>query len=342
MAIIRRGSETALRDVSWFWKPMIPVGKVTILEGDGGDGKTTLILTVAAGLSVGAPPPTLQDGKLLPADPIPPITTFYLTNEDEIADSSLRRFIRAGGDPDRFTYSGEMEHHVTLNEPELRQIIQDSGARLIIIDPFQAFLPEKTHLNNITRMREIFTMLANVAKSTDTAIVLVGHLNKNESGKDIHRGFGSADIAASVRSILLVEMDKHRNRFVRAIKSNFDESDYSPIRLVFVVNRCLSFEEPSTEPSKSSIWEAVPAYSHTGEPSSPSSAKEFPLPRDERKRDLAESLLKEWLQPGPLPIAEIQKRLRKAGISFRTAQRARQRIGIVSTYVNNDLCWKLT
>ena len=366
MAIIRRGSETALRDVSWFWKPMIPVGKVTILEGDGGDGKTTLILTVAAGLSVGAPPPTLQDGKLLPADPIPPVTTFYLTNEDEIADSSLRRFIRAGGDPDRFTYSGEMEHHVTLNEPELRQIIQDSGARLIIIDPFQAFLPEKTHLNNITRMREIFTMLANVAKSTDTAIVLVGHLNKNESGKDIHRGFGSADIAASVRSILLVEMDKHRNRFVRAIKSNFDESDYSPIRLVFDENRCLSFEEPSkssiwvtaptcsrprfsagngepsTEPSKSSIWESTPSYSHTGEPSPNPSSKEFPLPRDERKRDLAESLLKEWLQPGPLPIAEIQKRLRKAGISFRTAQRARQRIGIVSTYVNNDLCWKLT
>ena len=338
MAIIRRGSETALRDVSWFWKPMIPVGKVTILEGDGGDGKTTLILTVAAGLSVGAPPPTLQDGKLLPADPIPPVTTFYLTNEDEIADSSLRRFIRAGGDPDRFTYSGEMEHHVTLNEPELRQIIQDSGARLIIIDPFQAFLPEKTHLNNITRMREIFTMLANVAKSTDTAIVLVGHLNKNESGKDIHRGFGSADIAASVRSILLVEMDKHRNRFVRAIKSNFDESDYSPIRLVFDENRCLSFEEPS----KSSIWEASPSYSHTGAPSSDPSSKEFPLPRDERKRDLAESLLKEWLKPGPLPIAEIQKRLRKAGISFRTAQRVRQRIGIVSTYVNNDLCWKLT
>ena len=179
-------------------------------------------------------------------------------------------------------------------------------------------------------------MLANVAKSTDTAIVLVGHLNKNESGKDIHRGFGSADIAASVRSILLVEMDKHRNRFVRAIKSNFDESDYSPIRLVFDENRCLSFEEPS----KSSIWEAVPAYGHSA-PSSDPSSKEFPRPRDEIKRDLAESLLNEWLQSGPLPIAEIQKRLRKAGISFRTAQRARQRIGIVSTYVNNDLCWKL-
>lgn len=62
---------------------------------------------------------------------------------------------------------------------------------------------------SITKMRSIFTLLGNVAKNTGTAIVLVGHLNKSECSKDIHRGFGSADIAASVRSILMVEMDKN-------------------------------------------------------------------------------------------------------------------------------------
>ena len=319
MAIIRRGSETVLLDVSWFWKPLIPVGKVTMLEGDGGEGKTTLILTVAAGLSVGQPPPTLQDGRLIPADLVEPVSTFYLTNEDEIADSSLRRFIRAGGDTSRFYYSGELEHHVTLNEPELRQIIEESGARLIIIDPFQAFLPEKTHLGNITRMREVFTMLSNVAKSTDTAIVLVGHLNKNESGKDIHRGFGSADIAASVRSILLVEMDKHRNRYVRAIKSNFDESDYSPIRLVFDENRCLSYQE--VDPAQRT--ELISA------------------PRDEKKLSNTEALLQDWLKEGPLPVSEIRKRLHNAGISFRTGQRARLSLGVIKCSIGSDVHWKL-
>ena len=319
MAIIRRGSETPLLDVSWFWKPLIAVGKVTMLEGDGGEGKTTLILTVAAGLSVGQPPPTLQDGRLIPADPVEPVSVFYLTNEDEIADSSLRRFIRAGGDTSRFFYSGELEHHVTLNEPELRQIIEESGARLIIIDPFQAFLPAKTHLGNITRMREVFTMLSNVAKSTDTAIVLVGHLNKNESGKDIHRGFGSADIAASVRSILLVEMDKNRNRYVRAIKSNFDESDYSPIRLVFDENRCLSYQE--VDPAQR--------------------IKLTSAPRDEGKLSRAESLLQEWLKDGPLPVTEIRKRLHKAGISFRTGERACINIGAKNASAGKEVCWKL-
>lgn len=90
---------------------------------------------------------------------------------------------------------------MTLNEDELISAIDQTGCRLLIIDPFQAFLPAGTNLGSVTKMRSIFTALANVAKATNVAIVLVGHLNKNENSKDIHRGFGSADIAASVRSI---------------------------------------------------------------------------------------------------------------------------------------------
>ena len=100
MAIVRWGHETQIADINWLWEPMIPYGKVTIVEGDGGDGKTTLILTVAAMLSRGTPPPTLRDGHLYDATLREPITTFYLTNEDEIADSSLKRYERAGGDCD--------------------------------------------------------------------------------------------------------------------------------------------------------------------------------------------------------------------------------------------------
>ena len=102
--VIRWGHETQITDIDWLWKPLIPYGKVTIIEGDGGDGKTTMILTIAAMLSQGTPPPTLKDGRLSPSEPVTPVTTFYLTNEDEIADSSLKRFLRAGGDMSRFSY----------------------------------------------------------------------------------------------------------------------------------------------------------------------------------------------------------------------------------------------
>ena len=93
---------------------MIPYGKITIIEGDGGDGKTTMILTIAAMLSQGIVPPTLERGHLLPSTETAPIITFYLTTEDEVADTSLVRFIRAGGDTHRFAYSAELKHHMTL------------------------------------------------------------------------------------------------------------------------------------------------------------------------------------------------------------------------------------
>ena len=57
MAIVRWGHETQIADIDWLWEPMIPYGKVTIVEGDGGDGKTTPILTVAAMLSRGRTAP---------------------------------------------------------------------------------------------------------------------------------------------------------------------------------------------------------------------------------------------------------------------------------------------
>ena len=257
MAVIRWGSETKITEVDWLWKPLIPFGKVTLIEGDGGDGKTTLILTIAAMLSRGTPPPTLREGRLVPADPIEPVTTFYLTNEDEIADSSLKRFLRAGGDASRFAYSGEMAYHVTMKEDDLREILSETSAKLLIIDPFQAFLPEGVSLTSVSSMRPVFTMLANVAKSTGAAIVLVGHLNKNEYSKDIHRGFGTADIAASVRSILLVETDKHRNHYIRAVKSNFDESDFSRVRLDFDENRRLMFRDAQTDLTETDLTEGT-------------------------------------------------------------------------------------
>ena len=314
MPIIRWGNETEITDVEWLWKPMIPYGKVTIIEGDGGDGKTTMILTIAAMMSQGIQPPALEQGHLLPTQTVEPITTFYLTNEDEVSDSSLRRFVRAGGITTRFAYSGELQHHMTLIEDELLEAIRQTNARLLIIDPFQAFLPEGTNIGSITKMRSIFTMLNNVAKQTGVAIVLIGHLNKSEGSKDIHRGFGSADIAASVRSILLVEIDKKdKKRYVRAIKSNFDESDNTPVELVFDKNRRLSFQEKESD-------DIVEEHDFT-------------------QIEHASIILNTLLSNGPHKVSDIKQILNEEGISAKTAQRARKRIGASQTYVNGTPVW---
>ena len=317
MPKIKWGHETEIVPISWLWKPYIPYSKVTIIEGDGGDGKTTMILTIAALLSQGHMPPSLVCGHLMEEPSCSPITSFYLTNEDEVADTSLVRFLRAGGDPHHFAYSAELEEHMTLTEEDLLSAIEQSGCRLLIIDPFQAFLPEGTNIGSITKMRAIFTTLANVAKTTGVAIVLVGHLNKNEGSKDIHRGFGSADIAASVRSILMVEMDKNDReiRWVRAIKSNFDESDYTPIRLILDEERKLSFAEME-------LVEDIDIH--------------------KTKIERAEEIIRELLSDGSMPIDEILSECDMEGISDRTVRRAaRERVGIISRSVDGVTMWEL-
>lgn len=315
--VIKWGHETELVDIKWLWKPFIPYGKVTIIEGDGGDGKTSMILTIAAMLSKGIQPPALERGHLQSSQSVDPITTFYLTNEDEVADSSLKRFIRADGDIHRFAYSGELQHHMTLLEEELLEAIDCSGCQLLIIDPFQAFLPNEVNLNSVSKMRPVFTMLSNIAKTTGVAIVLVGHLNKNESSKDIHRGFGTADIAAAVRSILMVEMDKNdrRKRWVRAIKSNFDESDYARIRLIMDDERKLSFAEFEDENNDAQ-----------------------PTPT---KIEIASSILQEILKDSAMPVTEINQFMAEEGIGPKTAQRAKVRIGAVQEYKDGVPVWRL-
>ncbi len=315
MPIIKRGSETQLLDIEWCWKPYLPYGKVSQVVGSGGEGKTTMVLTVAALLSQGIAPPALERGHLLPSHPCEPVSTFYLTNEDEVADSSLKRFIRAGGDDGRFFYSGELQEHMTLKREHLLEVIEKSKCRLLIVDPIQAFLPDGVNMNNTAKMRPLMTILANVAKETGVAIVLVGHLNKNESSKLINQVGGTADLAASVRSILLVEQSKKdRNmRWVKAIKSNFDESDYTPIRLVMDEDRRLSFEEMEEEEEE----DATPS-----------------------KTARAEEIIEAMLENGPVPVAEIKAACEAEGISGKTAQRARQNIGAVQDYENGVAVWK--
>ena len=323
--VIKWGHDTPLGETNWLWKPLIPYESVTLIQGDGGDGKTTMILTIAAMVSRGVKPPTLFRGRLCPSESCPPVTTFYLTSEDEISDTTLRRFIRAGGDTTRFAYSAELQHHMTLREDELRSAIAQTGCRLLIIDPLQAFLPEGTHLANITKMRSIFTMLANLAKTTGVAIVLVGHLNKNESSKDIHRGLGSIDIASAVRSVLMVEMDRkdHGFRTVRAIKNNFDESDYTPIRLLMDEDRKLSFAELENEESGS-----APAP--------------FPAPAPvPTKIETAATLLQGLLKNGPVPLDRVHRLMNENGIGIRTAQRAKLRLGVVQDVKDGVYLWRL-
>ena len=309
------GSELKVTKIDWLWEPYLPFGKISIIEGDGGDGKTTMILAIAAMLSQGIQPPAMINGQLRPSKKIRPVNTFYLSIEDGLTDTILPCYLENGGDPKRICFSKEKVHHLTLNEEEVTGMIKANNARLLVIDPIQAFLPENINMGSVTHMRKIFTMLANVASTTNTAIVIIGHLNKNEGCKAVHRGLGSADIAAAVRSILLVYMDQENNRFVKSIKSNFKGADYTPIALVMDDMGKVIFEQ---------------GQRYEDEPPTPG-----------LKIDIATEIIKEMLSGGAVPASDIIEACDLEGISSKTARRAMRRIGAISRSNGGTTVWEL-
>lgn len=200
-----------------------------------------------------------------------------------------------------------------------------TGAKLIIIDPVQAFLPDKASLSNVTAMRPIFTALSNIALETGAAIVLVGHRNKNEGAKDIHRGLGSADIAAAVRSIMLVEVDKddRRLRTVKTIKSNFDESDNTPLGIRLDAERRVYFED---------LY-----YDEIASGGAGGAGAEDPIqPIEEAKQ-----LILEILQDGAIESKDMWEALQDAGISKRTAERAKKALRVKTKRQGGNYYWYL-
>ena len=90
---IIRMSEVDTQTVEWLWEPYIPFGKVTIVQGNPGEGKTTFALRLAAACTTGGTLPGMK--------PLPPFQVIYQTAEDGLGDTVKPRLIEADADLDR-------------------------------------------------------------------------------------------------------------------------------------------------------------------------------------------------------------------------------------------------
>lgn len=194
---IRYFSEVTARKVDWLWYPYIPFGKITVIQGDPGDGKTTFILSIAALLSNGLPMPG-WDCAVCTA------SILYQSAEDGAEDTLKPRLMSAGADCSQIAFIDESECGLTLNDARIENAIKETKARLLVLDPLQAYLGEGSEMNRADGIRPMLKQLAAVAERTGCAIVMVGHMNKASGSKSIYRGLGSIDITAVARSVLLV------------------------------------------------------------------------------------------------------------------------------------------
>lgn len=158
-----KASEIEPKEIEWLWYPFIPYGKVTLLQGDPGDGKSTFMLTIAALLTRGEPLPFTDTGK-----PHEPISVIYQTTEDDADDTIVPRFIKANGDRERLLFISEKESPLTFDDGRILSAIRETGARVLILDPLSSYIGD-CQINAANEVRPRFNCLIRIAKETGCA-----------------------------------------------------------------------------------------------------------------------------------------------------------------------------
>ena len=141
-------SEINAEEVQWLWYPYIPLGKLTILQGDPGEGKTSFILAVIAALTRGDPLPECEQAA-------EPMNVIYQTAEDGLADTIKPRLESAGADCTRVLVIDESKRELTLCDARLEEAIRRTAAKLIVLDPLQAYLGSDVDMHRANEVRPV-------------------------------------------------------------------------------------------------------------------------------------------------------------------------------------------
>ena len=328
-----RASAVATESVEWLWESRIPYGKITIMDGNPGQGKSTLSVTLAADVT---------RGRDIFPDPLnrarnEPHAVILLSAEDGNEDTIVPRLKMADADLDKvyivsavrppdggqerpWSLPGDLEH--------LRTLIVESGARLVVIDPITAFFDEKINANNDHHVRRALHPLKDLAADTGCAMVIVRHLKKSREGLAMHQGGGSIGIIGAARVGLVVAADPN------------DESGHTKVVAVSKNNLCptpksLKFHLENTPLGVAEVvWDGE--SQHSAE-----TLLAAVGPDDVEETARCAEYLKSWLATHDLKVPELLKRCRSLGISDKVLNRAKKMLQLTEIVTDDEVWWGL-
>jgi len=315
-------ADVKAEEVAWAWRGRIALGKLSLIGGIPGVGKSWFSLYFASAVSRGMPWPDGRGNA--------PLGSVLIANaEDGVADTILPRLQAMGADcrkihtldcVKRPGADGKMiEYGFTLADVGHLEdtICRLRDCRTIIIDPVSAHLAYADEHRN-GEVRALLKPLAKLAERYGVAIILITHLTKNGGPNSVHRMIGSIAFAGAARSVWMVAKDPKdpKRRLLLLAKCNIaaDEGGLA----YSIVDNAIAFEP---EPVTQSADEVLRAENNAAEDGKPGPEPEA--------RNAAKDWLAKLLANGDMPAATVKTEGKAAGLAWRTVQRAAEALGII-------------
>ena len=325
-----------VEQIEWLLYPFIPFGKVTIIQGDPGEGKTTMVLQIIAKLTRGEPillnkksqkeaqqdsEENLKQEVLSQDNPIQPVNVIYQTAEDGLGDTIKPRLLAAGADCSRVLVIDDREQPLTMVDVRLEEAIMQTKARMVVLDPIQGFLGTDVDMHRANEIRPLMKRMAVLAEKYHCAIILIGHMNKNSNGKSSYRGLGSIDFQAAARSVLIVGRlkDEPETRVMCHVKSSLAPEGKS---VAFRLDKETGFQ-----------W--IGEYDISADDLLSGDARG-------QKSRIAKEFLLDILADGGMAQKKIEEEANKQGIKKKTLRNAKQELEIDSVKRGNQWFWILS
>lgn len=315
--------QVEIEKIDWLLYPFIPFGKVTIVQGDPGEGKTTMGLQIIAKLTKGeavlpsgSDEPALEEKTMA----LEPVNVTYQTAEDGLGDTIKPRLLSVGADCSRVMVIDDDDQALTMMDARLEEAIIQTKARLVVLEPIQGFLGTDVDMHRANKIRPLMKRVAVLAEKYHCAIILIGHMNKNSNGKSSYRGLGSIDFQAAARSVLIVGRikDEPEIRVVCHVKSSLAPEGKS---IAFRLDKDTGFE-----------W--IGEYDI--------SADDL-LSGDNRGQKIhaAKEFLQEVLTSGSVAQTKVAEEAESRGIKKKTLWNAKKELEIDSVKIGNQWFWML-